>query len=543
MSTGELHALGQPDPRWPSREAEEDYAVRRVPLHWRRRWGSLVSVSLGIGTAMAFMQVGAVLALTFGTLNAAIAELYATLMAGAIGLVMARKAGTTGLGSYLLSRGAGYGFAGAAVTSFIYSLNYIALAAIEGAIMSGALHSYFPAVPIQVFYLVSGAVLLPLGWRGVTRLAKVESYTVPVYFLLVFLALVLAATGHETKIAAWWTYLPAQAKVGGAALVAAVGIVNGLTGITGIFVAEYARLARPSEVRGFSGLLLGTAPALAGFLFSGFVGIFLGVHTLQANPGVFMVALLGTLGVLFVVLTQLRINVLNVYFASLTLATFFARVLRFAPGRNFWSVVAVAIAVALMFLSVLQQIGPLLTFLGVFQFAWASSLLVDLLFVHPRLLGTAEVEHRRAMLPEWNWTGVIALGVGSGVGAALAFGALGPLWSSLSAFVAGALAALLHGGLAYVTRARGYRRSTRAHPKPNAEQFVARPEWERKISWASGHAESTYLCGVCRGLFVIEDMVHCPHEKKALCSSCCGTNSQCGALCQRELEAVASSLR
>lgn len=519
-------------------EMEEDYAVRLVPRHWRRDWLGLTNVALGVATAMVFMQEGSLLALNYGSANALYAEIYATLMAGLLGVIIARTAGWTGLNANLLSRGAGYGFVGSALTSFIYAINFIMYTAIEGSIMAAALHTYIPVVPIYVFYLFSGAIITPFVWRGITQLDKVEKYSVPVYAALLILSLVLVTfTGHYPDGNTWLGFLPKGQTVGGLGFISGVGVLNGLVGIMALLVSDYARFSKPKQARGFGGFGMGFIPQFVAFFLSGLIGVYLGVRTAQGNPGVYMVSIMGTLGAVFVVLTQLRINVTNLYSGSLSLSNFFARVFHFAPGRNFWVVVTAAAAVATMMFNVLRFIGPMLTFQGVFLFAWASSVVTDIYVVRRWLKLVPETfEHRRGYLRDWNPVGVTALIVASIVGCLFAFGLAGPFWAGVSAFVAGVIAAIIHTVLALATQGRYYQ------ARQHEEVRIATADIKVFDVTYDETKEEGVACTVCHGHFVREDTLACPFHRGPICSMCCAADAQCHAVCQTEMaQAVGAS--
>ena len=68
--------------------------------------------------------------------------------------------------------------------------------------------------------------------------------------------------------------------------------------------------------------MIGFIPQIFCFGVMGLLGIWFGVRFAESNPGVYIVTILGLGGVLFTMLTQLRINVTNIYSASLSLSNF-----------------------------------------------------------------------------------------------------------------------------------------------------------------------------------------------------------------------------
>jgi purine-cytosine permease-like protein len=250
--------------------------------------------------------------------------------------------------------------------------------------------------------------------------------------------------------------MPPGGAVGGMALLTCVGILNGIVGVQSVLTADYARfLAR--ERRGLGAIAVGVVPQVASFFIMGMVGIWFGVRFENANPGVYMVAVMGAWGAAYTVLSQLRINVINVYSGSLSLSNFFARIFGFAPGRVFWVVAAAALALVAMLADVLSRVGQVLTFQGVFMFAWAASMVADLLIVRWLLgLQPRELEYREDRVQAWNPVGTIALVAGCAIGSWLALGSADPLLNAASALIAGATSFVVHVALAIITQGRTY---------------------------------------------------------------------------------------
>jgi purine-cytosine permease-like protein len=287
------------------------------------------------------------------------------------------------------------------------------------------------------------------------QLDQFQKYSLPIYVVLLVAAIVLASRMVPAAgSSGWLTFLPAGARVGGAGLLTCIGILNGIVGVQSLLTADYARFIRRNEL-GIGTLMVGLVPQLASYFLMGLVGCWFALRFRESNPGIYMVAVMGIWGAVYTVLSQTRINVINVYSGSLSLANFFARIFGFAPGRVFWVVGAAALALVTMLLNVLDVVGPVLTFQGVFMFAWAASMLADLVVVKTWLrIGTTTIEYRQDRLPAWNPVGSVALVAGSLVGGYLALAARTPALAATSAFVAGAISFTLHVVLAVITRGR-----------------------------------------------------------------------------------------
>ena len=406
---------------------------------------------------MIFMQVSGEMALEYGAVNAILANIYATLTTGLLAVVFAWASASTGLNSNLMARGCGYGYVGAALTSLIYASNFIILAAIEGSIIAQAINAYVPQAPLAALMVIITVGNIALGWYGMAVLDRFQKYSLPVYVALLVSAIVLAGRMEPGPQANnWLMMMPPGGAVGGVALLTCMGILNGIVGVQSMLTGDYARFIRQGELK-TGALVVGFVPQIASFFIMGLVGIWFAARFGHANPGVYMVAVMGIWGAVYTVLSQVRINVINVYSGSLSLSNFFARVVGFAPGRVFWVVGTAVLALGAMLSDVLAHVGPVLTFQGVFMFAWAASTVADLLIVKGTLkIGPPNIEYQEARLRAWNPVGPVALVSGSLVGLWLAVLGDDPALAAASAFIAGAISFVVHIALAIATKGAYY---------------------------------------------------------------------------------------
>lgn len=437
-------------------EKGDDYSLEEVPDQARRGWFSLANVTLGVATAMFFMQVTAQLSLSYGSINAILTSVYATLITGILAMGIAFFSAKTGLNANLMTRGAGYGVTGAAFTSIILAVNFIIYLSIEGSIMAHAIHSYIPSVPVWVFMIVVTIGIIPLNWYGISQLEKLQKYSLPIYVVLLGIGIVIAANMDIPYTENWLTFSPEGSAVGGVALLICIGTINGVVGSQTLLTSDYARFIKKDELK-LGSFAVGFLPQLFAFFIMGLIGTWFGVRFAESNPGVYMVTVMGVWGALFTILTQIRINIVNLSSSSLALTNFFARLFNFRPGRIFWVVMTALIALTAMLLGIIENLEIILTFMGVFLFSWVASLYADLLVVKKALkLGPTEIEYRESHLPPWNPVGPISLIVASTVGALLAYGFAGPIFSAISAFIAGIISFSLHVMLAIFTKGKFY---------------------------------------------------------------------------------------
>ena len=436
---------------------ESDHSLSKVPYNERKMgWLSITNITFGIATAIFYFQIGSVMALQFGAINALISAAYAIIVAGIMGTVIVYLSARSGMNVNLMSRGGGFGYIGASLTSLIYASNFIMYCALEGMILVFAVHEFFPVIPVWLLIVVFGTLVIPLNWFGIKQLDKLQKWSLPIFFVFLITAIVVSFMTPSQYDGAFWTYMPEGMKIGGTALLLCIGMQHGIIGLTALIASDYARFLKPNHIKGGS-LAIGFIPQIFCYGVMGGLGIWFGVRLNEPNPGVYIVHLLGIGGALFTMLTQVRINVTNIYSSSLSLSNFFENVVNFKPGRRFWVVVAGVTAMALMLGGITDHLDAALTFQGVFLMSWAAILVTDFLVVKRMMkIGPGYYEERQEYLYKWNPVGVWSLIISSLLGTIAALGYMGPFMQSTAAFFAALLAAVLTIVIAYITKGKYY---------------------------------------------------------------------------------------
>lgn len=440
-------------------ELKDDYSLDKVPFSKRNMgWLSITNITFGIATAIFYFQLGSVMALQFGAINALISAGYAIVVAGIMGTVIAYLSAKSGMNVNLMSRGGGFGYIGASLTSLIYASNFIMYCAFEGMILVFAVNEFMPAIPLWVLIVIFGSIVIPLNWFGIKQLDKLQKWSLPIFFIFLIAAIVVSFFTPSLTEGSFWTYMPEGVQVGGSALLLCIGMQHGIMGLTALLASDYARFLKPEHIKGGS-IAIGFIPQIFCYGVMGGLGIWFGVRLAEPNPGVYIVQLLGVGGALFTMLTQIRINVTNIYSSSLSLSNFFENIFRFTPGRRFWVVVAGISAMVLMLGGIVDHLDTALTFQGVFLLAWGAVLITDALIVKMILkIGPTFYEHRQENLYRWNPVGVVPLIIASALGTIAALGYMGTFLEHTAAIFASILAAILTVVIALATKGKYYLR-------------------------------------------------------------------------------------
>lgn len=531
--------------QWVANETLEDFALRFTARR-ARKWstGRVANTALGSISFLALEAIGAALTLSYGVDNAFAAILTVGAILFLTGLPISYHAARAGVDIDLLTRGAGFGYIGSTVTSLIYASFTFIFFALEAAILSQALELCF-GVPLWLGYLLNALVVIPLVTHGFARIGVFQKWTQPFWVVLhVTPFLVLAVQG--APLAPWLSHTGRLGDpAGGVDLLlfaSASGVVFSLVAQIGEQVDFLRFLPEPrtraERLRWWAALLaagpgwavLGTAKMLAGsFLAVLIVEAGAPVHEAVEPTRMYLAAFERfaapeaalLLTGLFVVLSQIKINVTNAYAGSIAWSNFFSRLTHSHPGRVVWLVFNVAIALMLMQFGVFGALEQTLALYGHVAVAWIGAITADLVINKPLGLAPRGIEFRRAHLYDVNPVGVGAMALATVVSLAAYLGPFGAAAEAFSSFLALGVAFVAAPAIALATRGRFY---------------VARP---REPGARLGEA----TCVICEHRFDAQDMAQCPFHGGEICSLCCSLESRCNDVCKTDatIDAQASA--
>lgn len=421
-------------------DRREDYALQVVPESYRTwRWPSLFGVLLSVPTALIYLTLGGTLVLTYGFNALLVAMVVSTLFMGSVGYVLTRATAHAGVDTDLISISSGFGYKGSGVTSFIYAANFPLFFALEGSIMASAIHVERPDIPLWSIYVALGLIFMALSWYGITMMNWVMWITLPIYAVLLGWTIHRAlAVGSSADL---WTYSPARP----ASLASGPVLLQILAAASGFIInasnsGDIGRMIQGRQ-RHRASLAIGFGYEAVTFLGATLLGAWLAVRLHQSNPGIYIPALIGGWGTVFIIVSQLRINVLNTYSGSLAFSNFFWRIFNFRPGRHLMAVLVIVLSIALMMFGVLSHLTQVLSFEGIFTIAWIMAI-TAYIAVNKQLLRVARRSFGidRSSAPKYDWTGLTALAVALVCAVPLALGVAGPFGRTIAPFVSAGIA-------------------------------------------------------------------------------------------------------
>jgi signal transduction histidine kinase/CheY-like chemotaxis protein/purine-cytosine permease-like protein len=520
---------------WVADESMEDYALRYTPRSFRK-WSELrvANTAFGAVSFLALEAIGGAIALNYGFTNALWAILTVGLITFLTGLPISYYAARYGVDMDLLTRGAGFGYLGSTITSLIYASFTFIFFALEAAIMALALQMFFD-IPIAWCYVISSLVIVPMVVRGITLISKLQMWTQPVWgvlFLLPYLAIYwknpqvysdfMGLTGRTSGSSEF------DPLMFGAAATVAFSLVVQI-GEQVDFLRFLPEQTRANRKRWWAAVLMAgpgwIIPGMLKMLGGAFLAFLVLQHELPASKAIeptqmYLAAysyvftdpawvLAAT--VIFVVVSQVKINLTNAYAGSLAWSNFFARLTHSHPGRVVWLVFNVLIAVMLMTLGVFQALEKVLGLYSNVAIAWVGALVADLVINKPLGWSPPGIEFKRAHLYDINPVGLLTMLLAAALAVTAYAGTLGPQAQAFAPFIALATALLLSPLLAWWTKGRYY---------------VARPPQ------VLGRPGQMLKCVVCENSFETEDMAHCPAYSAPICSLCCTLESRCHDRCK-----------
>lgn len=531
--------------RWVASESIEDYALRFTARSFRR-WGPWRVAGTAAGGAASFLileAIGATLLVQHGFVNAALAIVVTGLVIFLAGLPISVVAARHGVDMDLLTRGAGFGYIGSTVTSLVYACFTFVFFALEAAVMAYALELAFD-VPPAWGYLLSALVVIPLVVHGVTVIGRLQAWTLPLWAVMLVVPYVAVFAQHPGIVGELVRHRGEAGAGGFDALAFGAATTVGIALITQMGEqADYLRFmperTADNRARWWAAVLVGgpgwVVPGVLKMLGGTLLAHLAIAHMVPPERAVdpnqmYLVAyefvfshygLAVAATALFVVVSQLKINVTNAYAGSLAWSNFFSRVAHSHPGRVVWMVFNTAIALALMELDVFQALGHVLGLYANVAIAWIMAVVADLVVNKPLGLSPPGIEFRRARLYDVNPVGVGAMALASLLSISAHLGLWGVVAQAYSAAIAMVTAFVVSPLIAWATRGRYYLARRAPPPADDPGGYVRlRP------------AGTAQRCVVCERDYERDDMAPCPAYGGPICSLCCTLDARCDDRCR-----------
>jgi len=420
-----LEISTEDDPAVVAEAATDDYSLHVVPMSWRLPKVSVLLAFSSMATAVFWLYLAALVALLVGTREALIGMGLVVILYSAIGHLFYRAASETGLNITMFSRSM-LGFLGSALTPLVAGATGIYYFVFEASIVAVGAKAFFDrqgvGIDLDVWYLIVVLISVPLVIKGVhVWLDRLNGWLLPLYLGGLIAVLIWTTSNAGGYSGDWGSFAPAELLVQGPGWLFAFSTYMSVF-VLFMYQMGYARLGRPKDVRFASLVTFGPVFYLVTFVVNAIIGIYL-VNILhlenlaEGELATSIVGVTGLVGLLWLVVTQSRINTANLYLASTGLQSFAARILRLNISRPIWVVIAGAIGYLIMLTNVFSFILDALTYQGIAIVAWVGMAIVQILFLLWQRGSLSSLEYRPGRLPAVNpaglgiWIAATALGV------------------------------------------------------------------------------------------------------------------------------------
>ena len=523
--------------KWVANQTLEDYALRFTAKSARRWSRARVSnTALGAISFLALEAIGGTITLSYGFTNTVLAVMVVGFIIFLTGIPISYHAAKNGTDIDLLTRGASFGYIGSTITSLIYASFTFIFFALEAAIMAMAL-KLTVGVPLGWGYLISAVVVIPLVTHGITLISRFQLWTQPLWILLQLLPLGFIAWHDFQSVQSWTGFEVSQNAAGGHFDLLLFGAASSVVFSLIAQIGEQVDFLRflPNERKPSRRWFMAMLSAGPGWIVIGMFKILIGSFlawlalshgfsaTEAADPTrMYMVAfnyltqspnMALVLAGVFVVISQLKINVTNAYAGSIAWSNFFSRLTHNHPGRVVWLVFNVTIALVLMELGIYRVLEDILGAYSIVALAWVGSLVADLVINRPLGLRPQQMEFKRAYLYDINPVGVGSMLAACAIGFSAYLGLFGDVARALSSFLALGSTFLVSPLIAWFTGGRYY---------------IARPA---DVIQGDG---DLLQCSICEHHFEHEDMATCPAYGGHICSLCCSLDVRCNDVCKTD---------
>ncbi len=524
--------------KWVADETLEDYSLRYAAKSYRK-WSefSLMGTALGGISFLALEAIGGFLAISFGFQNSFYAIIFVSIIIFITSFPITYYAAKHNLDMDLLTRGAGFGYFGSTITSLIYASFTFIFFALEASIMAQALTLVSPLIPLPVGYIISTVIIIPMVYYGVTFISKFQKYTQVIWIVLMVSPIFYLGYFHPDAMNDWYNFAGKSKSGSGFNFLlfgTACGIAFSLIAQIGEQV-DYLRflpdLTKKNKFKWWSAMilggpgwiLLGGSKMLAGAFLTSYIVTqgksyqhatepiyqYLGgyEYLFHDNKVAFVAA------IIFVIISQVKINVTNAYAGSLAWSNFFSRITHYHPGRVVWLIFNLLIAYLLMQFGAFATLEKILSLYSNVAIAWIGAIFADLVIAKPLGLSPSYIEFKRAHLYNVNPVGFLSTLIASIVSIIAYQGFLGEYAQAFSPFIAVVISFILVPVFAVLT---------------NSKYYLVRKDVLRE----EVKVDKVLVCAVCYKSYEIKDMAFCPFYQGHICSLCCSLDSRCNDRCK-----------
>jgi len=488
----------------------EEFALHYAPVNGRLRWTSILPAYWALVGSLVFLIFGAIVALSIGTVNALIALAISVVFQGGLYYALTRYSIRSGVTSAVFSRTM-FGTTGSALAALLLGAVAIFYGALESSIIAIAFEHYVGGLSLNVWYLIVALYSVVFALGGIAKwLDRINWVLLPAYAIGLIVAVVWAGTKYGFDANNWYDFKPEQIAVPGPPILWGVVFYMGVMVLI-MFSWDYSRMAKPSETKFHKTVTFGPIYYFITYFVNGVAGIFIVMVIPSDLPPsevslVFnLLGLMGFAGLVFIWVSQTRINTANFYVAALCVESFFLRIFRLRIPRIPAVILVGAIVFALELAGVFSFISQALAYQAVLIVAWVGVASAHVLESWRRSRAGKRTnidDWRPGRVAQFNVGGLVAFAAATAIGLVMlkVIEGTAATWSSPVTLV-------VSFGLYWLWLQTPADERTRRRRKEDPRDTVA-DEWTDELE-----------CSYCNGSFAAHEM-DAAENGKLICAEC-----------------------
>ncbi len=421
----------------------EDNALQPVPAEQRVGGWSLVFNTAGVGSTLVILAIGGGVTYVAGTRWGLAMGLVAVVFGSLLGWAIGHVCQVAGTSSTVTSRFYGLGVRGSALASLIFAFMVLGFLALENALLYYGTLFMFGWAPTRtnaiLIYGVLTVAWIALTTFGLRLVQKTSAILTVIAIALILVVTVVALAKSDVSISDIWLYTPHGLEPSDVLTgLSAIAGIAGALALTGADFGRYARTSRDVRIMAVGGSIvvnffvvaIGTVIFQAGnsvvaqYLqepaHAGTAATIPGASTSEKlaymtsnDVGAYFIVLAGFIGFFVMYAAQAKAQVINTYSGSLALSNLFDATTRRGIGRFWWVVVGNVIGLLAVWGGILGFINDWLGALGILTTSLCTLVIADYFIVR------RQAAAHPTLVENFNWAGIIALLLSSGVAYAL----------------------------------------------------------------------------------------------------------------------------
>jgi cytosine permease len=336
--------------------ARDDHALERVPPDERYPWVSVATQRFGQLACMSQFLLGATLGFGMELWDAILAITLGCVILEVVAIMVGIAGQREGLSTSVLARWTGFGSLGSSLIGLVVAVSLIGWFGVQNAVFADGVKDLIGGPPTWVWSIVCGALVIGIVVYGFASMAWTAYITVPAFLLLAGWAIASELTDHSLSDLASSSAPGAEISLATGATLVAGGFIVGA-----VITPDMTRYNRSA-----ADVVKQTIVSITfGEYLVGIIAVLLAHAVKSANIVEIVTSTTGSIGVLVLIASTVKINDWNLYSSGLGFVNFVDQVFHRHLNRALVTLAVGVLGTALSAAGILDHFIDFLTTLGV----------------------------------------------------------------------------------------------------------------------------------------------------------------------------------